>query len=96
MKTSNLSADDFKEVLDLNGSTPEPAIRSGNTGQRIPCFDSCFDNIDVQSTSPWAPKVVRKCESKHWFSCGKDGRRSVGQSVYGHVITKFSDVDRVS
>ena len=90
MKTSNLSADDFKEVLELNGSTLEPAIRSGDTGQRIPCFD----NIDVQSTSPWAPKVVRKCESKHWFSCGMDGRRSVGQSVYGHVITKFSEVDR--
>ena len=94
MKTSNLSADNFKEVLDLNGSTPEPAIRSGDTGQRIPCFDSCFDNIDVQSTSPWAPKVVRKCESKHWFSCGKGGRQWVGQSVYGHVITKFSEVDR--
>ena len=31
----------FKKVLNLNGSTPEPAIRSGDTGQRIPCFDSC-------------------------------------------------------
>ena len=29
-------------------------------------------NIDVQSVFSWAPKVVRKCESKHWFSCGAD------------------------
>ena len=39
--------------------------------------------------------VLRKCESKHWFSCGADGRtvaRAVGQSVYGHVITKFSGI----
>ena len=37
----NLSADDFKKILDLDGLTPEPAIRSGDTGQQIPCFDSC-------------------------------------------------------
>ena len=36
-----MSADNFKNILDLNGSTPEPTIRSGDTGQRIPCFDSC-------------------------------------------------------
>ena len=70
-ETSNLSADNFKKVLDLDGSTPEPAIRSGDTGQGIPCFDH---NIDVQSVLSWAPKVVRKCESKHWFPCGADGR----------------------
>ena len=28
-------------------------------------------NVDVQSVFSWAPK---KCESKHWFSCGADGR----------------------
>ena len=27
-------------------------------------------DIDVQSVFSWVPKVVRKCESKHWFSCG--------------------------
>ena len=27
--------------LDLDGTTSEPAIRSSDTGQRIPCFDSC-------------------------------------------------------
>ena len=46
-------------------------------------------NIDVQSVSFWAPKVVRKCDSKDWFSCGADGR-SGGRSVYGHVIAKIS------
>ena len=48
-------------------------------------------NIDVQSVFSWAFKVVRKCESKHWFSCGADGR-SLGRSVYGHVIAKFSGI----
>ena len=41
LKTSNLSADNFQKILDLDGLTPEPAIRSSDTGQRIPCFDSC-------------------------------------------------------
>ena len=38
-------------------------------------------NIDVQSVFSWVPKVVRKCESKHWFSCVADGRTAVGRSV---------------
>ena len=41
---------------------------------------SIDDNIDVQSASSWAPKVARKCESKHWYACGAD-RRSLGRSV---------------
>ena len=40
LKTSNLSVDNLKKILDLYGSTPEPSIRSGDTGQRILCFDS--------------------------------------------------------
>ena len=32
---------------------------------------------------------ARKCEIKHWFTCGTDG-----QAVYGHVITKFSVMGR--
>ena len=42
--TGNLSADNFKtvkKVLDLNGSTLEPAIWSDDTGQPISRFDSC-------------------------------------------------------
>ena len=92
MKTSNLSADNFQKLLGLDELTPEPAIRSSDTGQRIPCFDSCQSdrNIDVQLASSWVPKVVRKCESRHWFSCSADGRAAGGRAVYGHVITKFS------
>ena len=41
LKTSTLSADNFQKIVDLEGSTSEPAIRLSNTGQRIPCFDSC-------------------------------------------------------
>ena len=36
-----------------------------------------------------APKLARKCESKHWFPCGVDGRS------YGHVITEFSWMGRL-
>ena len=50
-------------------------------------------NIDVQSVFSWAPKQARKCESKHWFPCGANGQSFV-QSVYGHVITKFSGMGR--
>ena len=46
-------------------------------------------NIDVQSVFSWAPKVVRKCESK--LNIGFPGVRMdgrvVGRSVCGHVIT---------
>ena len=38
------------------------------------CQLSIDHNIDVQSASSWAPRVVRKWESKHWFSCGLEGR----------------------
>ena len=42
-----------------------------------------------------APILARKCEIKHWYACGADGRK-VGWSVYGHVITEFSRMDRFS
>ena len=37
-------------------------------------------NTDVRSVFSWAPKVVTKCESKHWLSCGAN-RQSVGRAV---------------
>ena len=43
----------------------------------------------MQLVFPWAPKLARKCESRHWFPFGAD-RRS-----YGHVITKFSRMGRL-
>ena len=98
MKSSNLSADTFKKTLELSGSQwiPEPAIGSGDTGQQKHYFDSCqlnktwMYNIRLQ-----APKLARKCEIKHWYACGADGRK-VGWSVYGHVIAEFSKMDRCS
>ena len=96
MKSINLSADTFKKTLELSGSIPEPAIRSGDIGQQKHYFDSCqliktwMYNIRLQ-----APKLARKCEIKHWYTCGADGRK-VGWSVYGHVIAEFSKMDRFS
>ena len=95
MKSSNQSADNFKKI-ELSGSIPEPAIRSGDTGQQIHCFDSCqliktwIYNIGLQ-----APKLARKREIKHWYACCMDGRK-VSRWVYGHVIAKFSRMDRFS
>ena len=42
-----------------------------------------------------APKLARKCEMKHRYACGADGRK-VGWSVYGHVIAELSGMDRFS
>ena len=39
-----------------------------------------------------APKQARKCEIKHWYACGADGRK-VWWSVYDHVIVEFSRMD---
>ena len=39
-------------------------------------------NIDVQLGFSWAPKLqARKCENKHWFPCGADGRSFVRCTV---------------
>ena len=68
-----------------------PAIRSGDTGQQIYCFGgSCqliktwMYNIKLQ-----APKLTRKSEIKHWYTCGAN-RWKVRRSLYRHVIAKFS------
>ena len=96
LKSSNLSADTFKKALELSGSIPEPAIPSVDTGQQKHYFDSCqliktlVFNIKLQ-----APILARKCEIKHWYACGADGRK-VGWSVYGHVIAEFFRRDRFS
>ena len=42
-----------------------------------------------------APKLARKCEIKPWYAGGADGRK-VGWPVCGHVIAKFSRMDRFS
>ena len=71
MKTSNLSADNFKEILDFDGSIPEPAIRSSDIGQQIPCFDSCqliatlMSNGCVHYQFSCALNLARKYEIEH-------------------------------
>ena len=73
------------KILHLDGSPPEPAIRSGDAGQRIPCFDSS-QLITTLMYNQWAPKLATKCESKHWHACGADGR-SLGRSVGRYTVT---------
>ena len=110
MKTSNLSADNLKKVLDLDGSTPEPAIRSvdldgsitepeirsGDTGQWIPCFDSCqlihgyYLRLMCNQFPPGLPKWLDSVKVNIGFSVVRTG----GRSVYGHVITKFSGMGK--
>ena len=92
MKTRILSADNFKKILDLDGLTPEPAIRSGDTGQRIPCFDSCqlittlMCNISLAVLPNWLESVR--------LNIGFPVVRTDGLAVYGEVITKFSGMVR--
>ena len=38
--------------------------------------------VDEQLVFSWAPKLARKCESKHWFPCGADGRSGGRSSDY--------------
>ena len=82
-----------KDVTSIS-STPEPAIWSYDTGQRIPCFDSC------QLTMTWKFNIkdltVTKAVIVLWLPSPSprvctDGRTD-GRS-YGHVITKFSGLD---
>ena len=93
LKTSNLSADDFKKVLDLDGSTPEPAIRSGDTGQRIPCFDSCqlittlMSNGCVHYQFSCALKLARKYEIEHWSWFSKTINWSADSFQLNHVTS---------
>jgi len=96
LKTSKLSADNFKK-----NTRPSWVDTWARDTVRWYCsVDILFwqlpidDNIDVQSAFSWAPKVARKCESKHWYACGADGRAAGGRVMYGHVITKFSGMGR--
>ena len=50
-------------------------------------------NIDVQSAFSWAPKVARKCESKHWYACGADGRAVGGRCTVTWLANFLGWVD---
>ena len=79
----------LQKTLELSGSIPEPAIRSGDTGQQKHHFDSCqLIKTWMYSIRLQAPKLARNCEITHWYACGEDGWK-VEWSVYGHLI--FSD-----
>ena len=92
MKTNKLSADNFIKILDLDGSTPEPAIGSGDTGQRIPCFDSCqlMTTLMCNQLPPGLPKYGESVR----VNIGMPVVRTDGRSV-GHVITKFSGMGKL-
>ena len=96
LKTSNLSADNFKKVLDLDGSTPVPAIRAGDTGQRIPCFDSCqlITSLMCNQFSPGLPRKLESVKVNIGFPVVRTDGLSGGRSVYGHVIIKFHGMGR--
>ena len=83
MKTSNLTADNFKKVLDLDGSTPEPAIRSGDTCQRIPCFDSCqlITTLMFNQFTPGLPKKLERVKVNIAFPVVRTDGLSGGLSV---------------
>ena len=50
----------------------------------------------MQYQSSCAPKllVARKCRIEHLLPCGADGQAGSGRAVYGHVVTKFSEMGR--
>ena len=73
-----------RNIFDMNfkkkSKCPEPTIWWYWSADTLFWELSIDDNIDVQSASSWAPKVARKCESKHRYACGAD-RRSLSRSV---------------
>ena len=91
-----MSADNFKKLLDLDGSTLEPAIPSGDTGQRIPCFDSCqlITALMCNQFSPGLPNWLESARVNIGMPVVRTDGRSFVRSVYGHVITKFSGLGR--
>ena len=89
-ETGNLSADNFKNTRPRWVNTWARGTVWWYWSAGALFWQLSIDhNIDVQLVFPWAPKLARKCESRHWFPCGADGRS------YGHVITKFSRMGRL-
>ena len=91
-----MSEDNFKKVLDLDGWTPEPAIRSGDTGQRIPCFDSCqlITTLMCNQFSPGLPKKLESVKVNIGFPVVRTDGLSGGRAVFGHVFIKFHGMGR--
>ena len=86
-----MSADNFKKVLDLDESTPEPAVLSGDTAQWI----TIDHNIDVQYVCNISfPRKLASVRLNVVFLVVQTDGRLLPRSVYGHVITKFSGKGR--
>ena len=90
------SADNFKKKFDLDGLTLEPAVWSGDTGQRIPCFDSCQLITTLMCNNQFSlglPNQLGSVRVSIGFPVVRTDGRSVG--VWSrHVITKMSGMGR--
>ena len=95
-ETGNLSADNLKKILDLDGSTLKPAVRSDDNGHRIPCFDSCqlITTLMCNQFSLGLPNQLESRRVNIGSPVVRTGGRSLARSVYGHVVTKFSGMGR--
>ena len=69
LKTSNLLVNNFKQILDLDGSIPEPVIKSGDTCHWIPSLAAVILSQHGCAISgyTWAPKLARRCEDKNFL-----------------------------
>ena len=57
----------------------------------VPTFFTAYHNMDIYPQVKHrlqAPILARKFDISDWFPCGANRR------AYGHVITKFSRMDR--
>ena len=68
-----------KKKCHLNELAPGTAIRSCDTGQRIPWFETCqltiiWMSIIRLNTGYRPPILARKLDILHWLPCGADGR----------------------
>ena len=88
MKSSNLSADNSV------GRYLSPRYGQVILVSRYTILTAVNQNMDVQYQVAGS-KLAIKCEIKHWCACAADGQK-VGWSVSGHVIAKFSRIDRFS
>ena len=93
LKNTNLTADNFKTNTYPDGSTPQPAIWSCDTGQRIPRFDS------RQLTTTWMSKIRLRAPTlveSVIFHIGHPVVQTVDGQTYGHMTTKITRTEKFS
>ena len=97
LKTKKWSAENFKKMCNLDELAPEPTKRSCDTGQLIPCFDSCqlltiiWMSIIKLNTRYRPPHSLERLT---FHIIGFPAVRTDGQT-HSHMITKISQVDRL-